>query len=81
MQDLRYLAISLPFDWVQVQILPKLVSSGFLNKFDDGSISNGINEAQMMKFQFQTNGNLLLRGLMNQKCFLVLDTIWIYIKN
>jgi len=51
MQDLRYFKTSQPtFGLGTGPNSSKLVSNGF--EFDDGSLSNGINDAQMMKFNF-----------------------------
>lgn len=51
MQDLRFFKTSQPtFGLGTGPSSAKLVSNGF--QFDDGSLSNGIKEAQMMKFDF-----------------------------
>jgi outer membrane protein assembly factor BamA len=69
MQDLRYFNTSQPtFGLGTGPNSAKLVSSGF--KFDDGSISNGINEAQMMKFQYFRLHETFFKRINDSKMYL-----------
>ena len=69
MQDLRYFNTSQPtFGLGTGPNSSKLVSSGV--KCDDGSISNGINEAQMMKFQYFRLHETFFKRINESKMFL-----------
>lgn len=68
MQDLRYFSTSQPtFGLGTGPNSAKLVSNGF--QFDDGSLSNGIKDAQMMKFDFFRLHETLFKKLKDSKIF------------
>lgn len=69
MQDIRYFKTSQPtFGLGTGPQSTKLVSTGF--EFDDGSISNGIQDAQMMKFDFFRLHETYFKRLPESKVYL-----------